>query len=347
MAAAEDVSHIMLADRSLELQTHHNNIRVAIIGMPNSGKTSLFNALTSESAAVSDAAYATVRENSGVANYDDPRFHWLVDHYDPELCVPSRVRCVDLPPLVPGSWSGRGVGSELIVKHCAAADVLVVCVRAFEGQTVTHSLGGGGTVNPLRDLDLMMDELFDLDKANISAMYGGMKPVVEKNMGGSLMEAEFKSLERVKAWVDRAGKKQPLRHNLEWTDQDVAVIQKYRFLTAKPVVVAVNLEARDYTRPPEVRVSRSNPLGRVSEWAEAKHSGFGSPSKHEGLGKAQTGPGLVVGAFSGEFEERLLEVGSIAGAKTGRHTSVYHAHLAGGNTTGPKPGGRAPCGSEG
>ena len=91
-----------------------------------------------------------------------------MDHYDPELCVPSRVRCVDLPPLVPGSWSGRGVGSELIVKHCAAADVLVVCVRAFEGQTVTHSLGGGGTVNPLRDLDLMMDELFDLDKANIS-----------------------------------------------------------------------------------------------------------------------------------------------------------------------------------
>ena len=98
---------------------------------------------------------------------------------------------------------------------------------------------------------------------------------------------------------------------------------------------------------PQVRVSRSNPLGRVSEWAEAKHSGFGSPSKHVGLGKAQTGPGLVVGAFSGEFEERLLEVGSIAGAKTGRHTSVYHAHLAGGNTTGPKPGGRAPCGSEG
>jgi len=100
-----------LPKRSQVLRRHRSDIRVAVLGLPNSGKTGLFNLLTGLSAPVDDAAFSTREAQTGVARVDDPRFAWLCEHFEPNDAVPCRVRVVDTPALVAGSADNRGIGS--------------------------------------------------------------------------------------------------------------------------------------------------------------------------------------------------------------------------------------------
>jgi obg-like ATPase 1 len=101
----------MLPTRSQVLRRHRSDIRVAILGLPNSGKTSLFNLLTGLAAPVDDAAFSTREAQTGISIVEDPRFAWLCGHFEPAEAVPCRVRVVDTPALVTGAADNNGLGS--------------------------------------------------------------------------------------------------------------------------------------------------------------------------------------------------------------------------------------------
>jgi ribosome-binding ATPase YchF (GTP1/OBG family) len=197
-------------ERRGELWQHRNSIRAAIVGLPNSGKSGLFNVLTGERASVDDAVFTTVREAHGVAVHNDPRFFWLCEHFAPGLAVPSRVRIVDLPGIVPESCKGAGLGCEVFKKHAAASDVLLLVIRAFDGPNITQCVGD--TTNPLRDLDLMLAELVAIDRATVAREWGQMLAFVERKQGGTQMLAEFRSLEKIQNYFKKT--KKPLRFGL-------------------------------------------------------------------------------------------------------------------------------------
>ena len=115
-----------LPKRFQSLRKHRSDIRVAIVGLPNSGKTGLFNVLTGLSAPVDDAAFSTREAQTGVALVDDPRFNWLCEHFEPTDAVPCRVRVVDTPAVVTGCAENNGLGCDELRLHASGADVLLV-----------------------------------------------------------------------------------------------------------------------------------------------------------------------------------------------------------------------------
>jgi len=291
MAESKSTTTTMSKNRRGGLLQHRNSIRAAVVGFPNTGKSGLFNVLTGNRNPVDDAAFTTVREANGVAVHEDPRFMWLCGHFSPGLAVPGRVRVVDLPGIVPGSFQGAGVGCDVFKKHAAASDVLLLVVRAFDGQQVTQCVGD--TVNPLRELDQLLAELVAIDRATVVRLWGELVAFVERKQGGTQTAAEFKSLDKIQNYLKKT--KKPVRFGVDWDDQDLAVIRKHKLLTAKELVYVVNLSARDYLKPPQVHASHTSLLGRVRDF-------LGKEGHEDTDGQGQSS---VLCAYSGEFEARL------------------------------------------
>lgn len=292
------------------LRRHRTNIKAAIIGLPNAGKTGLFTVLTDEKADIDDSVFTSTRANFGVADFHDPRFDWLCGHFDPERAVPARVQVIDCPALVAGAVDGAGRGCWELTEEASKADVILVVVRAFDGNEATQV---GDCVNPLRDLETIMAELLVIDKKTVAMEHGPLLALQEKKQGGSQLDVEVASLSKVKDYLDKVHAV-PLRLKEDWEDQDVAMVRRFNFLTDKEVVIVVNMCARDYLRPPEAHESPTGILGRVR--ALVADRPWGDP--------------LVV-AYSGEFEFRVRDLRTAASGIVGppRPHGSHHGHDAG------------------
>jgi len=239
-------------------------------------------------ASIQDQVFTTFRPNFGIATYNDNQFNWLCQHFNPKSKSPSRFRVVDCPALIRDSSRGMGLGAELLVKHCGVSDALMIVVRAFGGDKCTQ-VGDG--VNPIRDLDLILSELVNMDIMTLSLEVGQRKPLVERKQGGTQLAAELKALESIQSYITSSNKPLRLHH---WNDQEVDIIKKLKFLTSKEVVVVVNMDTRDYVRSPEWHASPTGIIGRISQRLIKGH----------GLKDAVTIP------YSGSFEENLRRLGS-------------------------------------
>src|SRR3989338_8232178 len=125
--------------------------KLGIVGLPNAGKSTLFNALTRAHAAVAPYPFTTTNPNVGVAEVEDPRLVSLASCLAPERVIPTSMEFVDIAGLVKGAHQGEGLGNQFL-SHIFSVDALLHVVRCFEDQNVAHPMGG---VDPLRDVEVV------------------------------------------------------------------------------------------------------------------------------------------------------------------------------------------------
>jgi hypothetical protein len=130
-------------------------IACGIVGLPNVGKSTLFNALTSNEAEAANYPFCTIDPNVGIVNVPDPRLKKLVDVYQTDREVPTTVEFVDIAGLVKGASKGEGLGNQFL-GNIRACDAVAHVVRCFEDDNVVHVHGG---VDPLHDIDIIETEL--------------------------------------------------------------------------------------------------------------------------------------------------------------------------------------------
>jgi GTP-binding protein YchF len=217
-------------------------LKVGIVGLPNAGKSTLFNALARAHAPVAVHPFTTTSPNVGEAMVPDPRLDRLADTLRRERVVPAHVRFVDIAGLVRGAHRGEGLGNRFL-GHVREMDALLVVLRAFGSATVPHP---EGEVDPVRDLDTLMTELAlaDLESVERTA------DKTERRAAGSRDEAErdrAAALRRAVAVLDRG---QAVRTALAPDDLDR--IRDAFLLTAKPILLVLNAGEEDVANLSEV-----------------------------------------------------------------------------------------------
>ncbi|HEV8682765.1 MAG TPA: redox-regulated ATPase YchF [Actinomycetota bacterium] len=210
-------------------------LQVGIVGLPNAGKSTLFNALAKAHATVAGHPFTTVEPNVGVAMVPDARLEALVEVLGPERAVPAHVRFVDIAGLVRGAHLGEGLGNRFLA-HVRETDAVLLLLRAFASDTVPHP---EAEVDPTRDLEVLTTELIlaDLETATRAAEKS------ERRAAGTRVDAERDragALKRAVAALERGGN---LRAEL--SHDDLGRIRDAFLLTAKPFLYVVNVGEED------------------------------------------------------------------------------------------------------
>jgi len=253
------------------------NLKCGIVGLPNVGKSTFFNVLTKTSmAAAENFPFCTIDPNESRVPVPDERFDWLVQHHKPASKVPAFLNVTDIAGLVKGASEGQGLGNAFL-SHIKACDAMFHLCRTFEDPEITHV---EGEVDPVRDLDIINEELRLKDEDQFLKVYDDIEK--KYNRGEKALKAEYESLQKVKKIL--VDEKRHIRFGT-WSAADIEVLNKYLFITSKPMLYLVNLSEKDYIR------KKNKWLPKIKEYVD------------------KNDPGAMIIPFSGAFELKLQEMG--------------------------------------
>ncbi|KIM64260.1 hypothetical protein SCLCIDRAFT_15274 [Scleroderma citrinum Foug A] len=242
-----------------------NNLKIGIVGLPNVGKSSFFNALSNtDLGKAANFPYATINPEEARIPVPDTRFDWLCDLYKPASRVPAFLTCIDIAGLTAGASTGAGLGNSFL-SHVRAVDGIFQVVRAFDDAEVIHV---EGDVNPLRDMEIIQTELRLKDIEWVEKHLDGLKRT-GRSLGNSSLadkarKEEIATVEKVLKTLNVDSK--DVRKG-EWTNKEIEVVNGLALLTAKPVTYLVNLSEKDYTR------KKNKWLPKIKAWIDANNPG--------------------------------------------------------------------------
>jgi GTP-binding protein YchF len=230
-------------------------IKCGIVGLPNVGKSTLFNALTKAGIAAANFPFCTIEPNVGVVPVPDPRLGALAEIVKPERVIPTAVEFVDIAGLVAGAASGEGLGNKFLA-HIREVDAITHVVRCFENDDVIHV---NNKVDPIADIDTIDTELAlaDLDSVEKALQ----RAERSAKTGDKDAKARAEVLGRVRAGLD-AGK---AARSLGLSDEDKALLRDLFLLTLKPVLYIANVLEDGFDNNPHLDAVRAR---AVTEGAE-------------------------------------------------------------------------------
>eukprot|EP00002_Diphylleia_rotans_P009373 TRINITY_DN194_c0_g1_i1.p1 TRINITY_DN194_c0_g1~~TRINITY_DN194_c0_g1_i1.p1 ORF type:complete len:395 (+),score=106.51 TRINITY_DN194_c0_g1_i1:85-1269(+) len=232
-------------------------LKIGIVGLPNVGKSTFFNTLSKLDVPAENYPFCTIDPNISRIPVPDDRFTWLCEHHKPGSQVPGFLHVTDIAGLVRGASEGQGLGNAFL-SHIRAVDAIFHVVRAFDHEDVVHV---EGDVNPVRDLDIICEELRLKDLELLHKLVDSLEKLVQRV--DKTKKAEYEAMKKVYEWV-KAGNQ--VRFG-EWKAAEVEFINPHQLLTAKPVIYLTNLSEDDYQR------KKNKWLPKIKAWIDEKSGG--------------------------------------------------------------------------
>ncbi|MHC0551384.1 redox-regulated ATPase YchF [Salinicoccus sp. CNSTN-B1] len=232
-------------------------LTAGIVGLPNVGKSTLFNAITKAGALAANYPFATIDPNVGIVEVPDERLNILTEMVEPKKTVPTAFEFTDIAGIVKGASKGEGLGNKFLA-HIREVDAICQVVRAFDDDNVTHV---SGKVDPIDDIEIINMELIFADLESIEKRLPRLEKMARQKDKDAMAERDL--LSKIKEGLEND---QPVRA-LDFTEEEAQMVKTLHLLTQKPMLYVANVSEEDLGG-----LEENDNLKKIREYAEKEGS---------------------------------------------------------------------------